>query len=84
MNTKLSDIYTSESDELKKNLDVTLTESKAAFNFPTQKTYHRRERVLNGEEFDNDNPLLTTEFKERAYHRVSFEQLDLDYFINDL
>lgn len=83
MNTKLSDIYTSESDELKKNLDVTLTDSKAVFNFPKQKTYHWRGRVLNDENFD-DNPLLTTEFKEMVYHRVSFSQLDLDYFINDL
>lgn len=84
MNTKLSDIYVPTDESFSQKLNKTLTQEGALFDFPIKETYHRRERILNGEEFGNDNPLLTTEFKERAYHRVSFEQLDLDYFINDL
>ena len=86
MNTKLSSIYEPTDNNFSLELNPTLAQEGALFDFPVKGTYHRKEKLLseddlNAIDFENVN----TQFKSDVYHRVKKSQLkNLDYFIQNL
>jgi hypothetical protein len=55
MNTKLSDIYVPTDESFSYELNKTLAQEGALFDFPVKETYHRRERLLSGDDLNTVN-----------------------------